>query len=118
MDKNTSLEEVKDAVKKFCEIREWNHHTPKDLAIMITVEAAELLEIFRYKKDEEIKELFNGEKRIDIEDEISDVLFNLLRFVELNNIDLSTAFYNKLEKNNKKYPVEKSRGSSKKYNEL
>lgn len=119
MDRNTSIEELKNVVKDFCEEREWGKfHTPKDLAIMVTVEAAELLEIFRYKDEQEIKEIFNGEKRVSIEEEVSDVLFNLLRFAEINNIDISTAFYSKIDKNNKKYPVEKSKGCNKKYNEL
>lgn len=117
-DSQTNINELKKIVQKFCEDREWNQfHNPKDLSIMISTESAELLEIFRYKNEEQLKEIMNGNKRSDVEDELADVLFGVLRFAQMNDIDLSTALVNKIEKSEKKYPVELVRGKNKKYNE-
>lgn len=117
-DNKSTIEELKTVVKNFCEDREWDQfHNPKDLSIMIITEASELLEIFRYKDEEQMKEIMNGKKRIAVEEEVADILFGLLRFAQMNNIDLSTALLDKVEKNNKKYPVELVKGKNKKYNE-
>ena len=83
------------------------------------IESAELLEPFRWKNEKEIQELFNNpEKRQHIEDEIADVFYFIIRLSQKYDIDLSEALYKKLEQNNKKYPVEKAKGSNKKYTEL
>lgn len=107
-------------VKEFCEVREWDKfHNPKELAIGMSTEANELLEIFRFKSDEQMKALFRDEKiKEHIEDELADVLFFVLRFAQMNNLDLEECLKNKLEKNDAKYPVEKSRGKNTKYTEL
>ena len=118
MDDKIYIDELKNKVKNFCEERDWDQfHNPKDLAIMIVTEASELLEIFRYKDAHDISNIMNGEKRISIEEEVADVLFGLLRFAQMNNIDLTNALQDKIEKNNKKYPVDLVRGKNKKYNE-
>lgn len=119
MDKNTNIEELKNKVKEFCEERDWNQfHNPKELAIGISTEANELLQLFRFKNEGQMKEMFQDEsKKQKIIDEIADVVYFTLRFAEMNNIDLTTALYNKIEKNNNKYPVEKVKGQNKKYNE-
>lgn len=118
LDNKSTIEELKDVVKSFCEDREWDQfHNQKDLSIMIITEAAELLEIFRYKDEKQMQEIMNGKKRIAVEEEVADILFGLLRFAQMNNIDLSTALFDKVEKNNKKYPVELVKGKNKKYNE-
>jgi len=119
MDCKTTIEELKNKVKDFCEERDWNQfHTPKDLAIAMSTEANELLQLFRYKSNKEIEEIFNSENKLKIEEELADVLYCVLRFAQMNKIDLSQALKNKLEKNNLKYPVEKAKGSNKKYNEI
>jgi NTP pyrophosphatase (non-canonical NTP hydrolase) len=119
MDKETNIQELKDKVKEFCELRDWDQfHNPKDLSITITTEATELLEIFRYKNEKEIEEIMTGAKRENVEDEVADVLFSLLRFVQKNDIDISTALHNKMEKSNIKYPIEKAKGNNKKYSEF
>ena len=119
-DEETKIFELKEKVKEFCEKRDWGQfHNPKDLAIALTIEAAELLEHFRWKSQKEVSEsLQNKKKREQIEDEAADVLFFLLRFCQVNNIDLSTALTRKIKKNGKKYPVHKFKGSNKKYNEV
>lgn len=118
MDKKTTIEEMKNMVKKFCEDRSWDmFHSPKELAIGMSTEANELLQIFRFKTEEDMKEILKSEKRQDIEDEIADVLFFVFRFAQMYDIDLSTAYKNKLYKSGKKYPIEKVKGKNKKYNE-
>ena len=120
MDHKTNIHELKDKVKKFCDERDWDqHHNPKDLAIAITLEAAELLELFRYKSNKEMEDLFNDEaKRQEIAEEAADILHMLLRFSQKYGIDLTTELGKKMDKNEKKYPVDKCKGSNKKYTEL
>ena len=118
MDKNTVVEELKNMTKKFMDDREWRKfHTPKDLAITISTEAAELLEIFRFKSESEIEELLKSDRREKIEDELADVLMNICRFAEISNIDLTSALKNKIEKSERKYPIVVCKGKNKKYNE-
>lgn len=120
MDKETTIHELKLKVKKFCDDRDWDQfHNAKELAIAMNIESSELLEHFRWKKPEEVEALFRDtKKKEEIQDEMADVLYFLLRIAQMNNIDLSESLESKLEKNNKKYPIEKSKGSNKKYNEL
>ena len=120
MDNHTTIEELKQQVKLYCDARDWaQFHTPKELAIGVVTEAAELLEPFRFKSDEEITKMMQDPAfKKEIENELADVLYFLLRFADLNNIDLTTAFKNKLAYNEERYPVHKSKGSNKKYDEL
>ena len=106
-------------VQKFCEERDWDQfHNPKDLAIGISTEANELLDIFRFKSEEDMKQLFHdADKREHIEEEIADVLFFVLRFAQMNQIDLPVALEKKIQKNALKYSVETFKGNNKKYNE-
>ena len=104
MDKNTTLEELKTKVKDFCEQRDWSKfHNPKDLAIGISTEANELLQIFRFKSEKDMQELMAGERKIEVEEELADVLYFVLRFAQMNKIDISAAIENKIDKNDKKY---------------
>jgi len=120
MDSETSVQELKDAVKKFCDDRDWDqYHNAKDLAIGVITESSELLEHFRFKSQEQIKQMFeNTDKRTEISEEMADVLYFLLRLAQMNNIDLSTELKKKIEKNELKYPVDKAKGLNKKYTEL
>lgn len=111
------LNELIDKIKTFCEERDWDqYHNPKDLAIGISTEAAELLDLFRFKNNEEIQDTVNNRREY-IEDELADVLFFVLRFAQTNDIDLKKALENKMAKNAVKYPVDKVKGNNKKYNE-
>ena len=120
MDKETKIHELKDKIKDFCEARDWDQfHGAKDLAIGIITESAELLEHFRFKNEKEIEEMFkNPEKREHISEEMADVLYFILRLAQKYNVDVTDALNKKLEKNEKRYPVDKAKGSNKKYNEL
>lgn len=119
-DLTTTLGQLKASVKKFCEERDWDQfHSPNHLAVGVVTEAAELLEIFRFLNDQDSKSLVaNDDLKEKVEEELSDVLFFLLRFAQMYDIDLSTSFANKIRKNAVKYPVELSRGSNKKYGDL
>lgn len=118
-DNEITIEELKQQIRVFCEAREWDQfHNPKDLAIGISTEANELLDIFRFKTDEKMKELFRDEKTKEhIGEEIADTLFFLLRFAQINDLDLNHCLQDKLKKNDKKYSVERSKGNNLKYTE-
>lgn len=120
MDNKSTVKQLKILVKKFCEVRDWDqYHGPKDLAIGIVTEAAELLDHFRFKSESEARKyLANPKKRLEVEDEVADTLFMLLRFAQMYDIDLTKALKRKITLNNKKYPVHKSKGSNKKYTDL
>lgn len=120
MDHKTNIKELKDKVQDFCERRDWDqYHGAKELAIGIITESSELLDLFRFKSEKEIECMFNSpEKRCRISEEMADVFYFLLRLAQKYNIDLASELHNKMEKNEEKYPLEKSRGSNKKYTEL
>lgn len=112
---NKSLEEIKELIIQFREERDWKQfHRIKDLLIGLNIEVAELQELFLWKSDNEIQQI----KKVDIENEIADIFIFLTYICDEFDIDLKTAISNKIELNKKKYPVEKSKGSNKKYNEL
>lgn len=119
-DKQTTVEELKNEIQEFCEARDWDQfHNPKDLAIGISTEANELLDIFRFKSEEEMKELFEDEKKREhIGEEVADTLFFILRFAQMNGIDVNEVLREKIKKNGEKYPVEKIKGKNLKYTEI
>lgn len=119
-DSDRKIHELKEKIKYFCEERDWDQfHNAKELAIALSIEASELLEIFRWKTPEEVEALFKDEKKKeDIEDEMADVLILLVRMAQMYDLDLAEAWDKKMEKNHQKYPVEKAFGQSKKYSEL
>jgi NTP pyrophosphatase (non-canonical NTP hydrolase) len=119
-DKRTSLHDVKEKVRMFCDNREWDvFHGPKDVAIGMVTEAAELLGHFRFRGEEECSQLLSDPaKRSAIEEELADVLFFLLRFSQRFGMDLSCALDRKLAKNANRYPIDKARGRNLKYTEL
>lgn len=119
-DTKATLQQLKDFVGTFCRDREWDQfHGPKDLAIGLITEAAELLEEFRFKSDAEIAHaLADRSQRKKIGDELADCLFFVLRFAQRFDFDLAQGFADKMAQNGKKYPVEKAKGKNLKYNEL
>ena len=119
MDKSTSIEELKTRVKDYCEVRDWDQfHHAKELSINILAESSELLQLFRFKSNEEVDVLLQDEVfRQKVGEEIADVAYALLRLVQKYNFDLSTEFENKMLKNEHKYPIDKFKSSPKKYNE-
>lgn len=119
MDEKTTISQLKDSVKKFCEERDWDqYHNAKDLSIGIITESSELLEFFRFKNQKEVEELFNTSSKKEIAEEISDILFFIFRLAQKYDIEISKEFMDKIQKNEKRYPIEKSKGSNKKYMEF
>ncbi len=114
-----AVKELTEKLVNFRDEREWKQfHTTKNLAVSLSIEAAELLECFQWKNNEEVEELLQSEDRIKVKEEIADVGSYLLLLCKETGIDLVEAINEKIEKNAKKYPVELSRGNAKKYNEL
>ena len=114
-----NTEKIALELKKFATERDWDQfHTPKNLATSISVESAELLELFQWTRGQkdwsEIEEVEIKEK---IENEVADILLYLIRFSDLAKIDLEKVALRKITLNAQKYPIEKSKGSDKKYNE-
>lgn len=119
MKKMGEFDEIYDIILKFRKEREWEKfHSPKNLAVSISLEAAELLEIFQWDNSG-VQSLETAQKRIkEVKDEIADILVYSMFMAKDLNIDIKMAIKEKMEKNALKYPVEKARGSSKKYNQL
>lgn len=94
--------------------RNWEQfHKPKDLAISLSVEAGELLELFQWKTDEEVSGLIHSDYKERIEDEVADLAILLSYLCHDLGLDLNSAVRSKLEKNEAKYPVHKAYGASK-----
>jgi NTP pyrophosphatase (non-canonical NTP hydrolase) len=116
--KETTIEELVRIAVRFRDEREWRQfHTPKELGIQLMLEAGELLELMQWKNGGELTEHLE-KRRGDVADELADVMHSVVLIADEMGIDLGEAFKNKMLKNAAKYPVEKARGSSKKYNEL
>ena len=113
-----SIEELRDKLRAFAAERDWNQfHSPKNLSMALSVEAAELLEHFQWVTDAESAKL-SPETRAKVREELADVLLYLIRLADRLDIDLAAAATDKLKVNAAKYPVEKSHGSRKKYTDL
>lgn len=109
-----------DAVRRFRDERDWSQfHNPKDLAVSVAIEAAELLEHFQWKTPDEVRaHLGNPDALAAVSDEMADVLLLLVSCADTLGVDLLDAAFRKLVKNAAKYPVEKARGSAAKYDRL
>ena len=117
--KTTTVGELENLVRGFCEERDWDQfHTPKELAVGIATEAAELLAMFRFLSDEETHGVLESDRRVEVENELADVMFFVLRFAQRFDVDLGLALERKIELNGQKYPVEKSKGRNLKYTDL
>jgi NTP pyrophosphatase (non-canonical NTP hydrolase) len=116
----TTLDDLTAMSLRFRDERNWaQFHTPKDLAANLCIEAAELLEVTQWRSGEELrKHLASPEGREAFEDELSDVLLSALLLAADQKIDLAEAFRRKMKKNEAKYPVERAKGSAKKYDKL
>ncbi len=113
-----SLIRLRDALREFAAARDWDQfHSPRNLATALSVEAAELLEPFQWLTDEQSGNL-PPETRAAVEQELADVLLYLVRLADKLGVDLEQAAWAKVALNGAKYPVEKSRGSSRKYDEI
>jgi NTP pyrophosphatase (non-canonical NTP hydrolase) len=113
MDSTTSIDDVKASVRKFVEERDWQqYHSPRNLAGSISIEAAELLELFQWGEE------LDAGKRKRLEEELADVIIYCLSMANSMDLDVSEIIAEKLRLNAEKYPVAKARGNAKKYSEM
>jgi dCTP diphosphatase len=118
--KNIDLKKLNNEIEKLVSERDWDQfHSVKNLSMALSVESAELLEIFQWMTEAQSNDVKNDPKVMaKIEDEVADIFVYMMRILSKTEIDLEKAVLSKLQKNAEKYPVEKSRGNSKKYNDL
>ncbi len=114
-DATTTVAEMRDRVRRFIAEREWEpFHHPKDLAISLSLEAAELLEHFQWEEKRPIEAIRKDAELIpQLSDELADVLHYLLTFANVLEIDVAHALERKMKKNAEKYPVTNGRGAMK-----
>lgn len=114
----SDLKSLTEKIVAFIEERDWQKwQKPKDLAISLSLEAAEVLEHFQWKNEEEVKKYLKKHKE-DLSDELADVFIYLLELARTTKINLVEAVEKKMIKNAIKYPVEKAKGNNKKYTEF
>jgi NTP pyrophosphatase (non-canonical NTP hydrolase) len=114
----TDVENLREQLRHFAAERDWaQFHSPKNLAIALSVEAAELLETFQWLTEEQSRHL-SPEALAAADEEVADVLLYLIRLSDQLGIDPIAAANRKLLKNAEKYPADKARGTSRKYTEL
>lgn len=119
MSQTIDLERVLEKINQFSSERDWDQfHSIKNLSMALSVESSELVEIYQWISEEESNDKSNTGIRARVEDEVADIFIYLLKIADKLNINLEKAVYAKLEQNATKYPVEKSKGNSKKYDEF
>ena len=113
----TDIEKLQQRLQEFADQRDWNQfHSPKNLAMALMVEAAELAEHFQWLTQQESYEL-EDEKLEKVGEELADIFVYLVRLADRLGVDLPAAVDRKITLNEQKYPAERVRGSARKYNE-
>lgn len=111
------ISQLIERIVSFRDEREWKtFHNPKDMALSLVLEATELLEHFQWKSEKESESYIKSNKD-DIGEELADVFYWVLLMCHDFNIDITSAFEEKMKKNESKYPISQARGSSRKYTE-
>ena len=119
-DTETTLEEIKQMISGFVEERDWlQYHDPKNLVMALMSEVGELADQFRWVNNSESRSLATSpEHAEEVADELADIMMFAIEFASVCNIDISTAIASKLKKNAVRYPIDKAKGSCKKYDRL
>ncbi|WP_049632299.1 nucleotide pyrophosphohydrolase [Cellvibrio sp. pealriver] len=113
-----SLDNLKLALRKFAEERDWDQfHSPKNLSMALAGEAGELLEQFQWLSEDQSKNLSN-QKRLAVADEIADIQLYLIRLADKLELDILAECTRKIAINAEKYPIDKSKGKSDKYTNI
>lgn len=108
----TDIQDLIQQIRAFRDARDWQQfHNSKDLAVALSIEASELLELFLWKGNEEA----NPDK---LKEELADVLMYAILLADKHGLDIKQIIEDKMQRNNEKYPVDKAKGTAKKYNEL
>lgn len=111
------LKLIQSRLKKFAEDRDWEQfHSPKNITMALSVEVAELVEIFQWSNSGGLDEIKDPNIKLQIEKEIADIFNYLLKLIDMLEIDIEKAALNKIDENAAKYPADKFKGISKKYN--
>lgn len=107
MDSETTVQDLRLAVKAFIEDRDWGqYHTPKNLAISIAIEAAEIMEHFQWLTPQEsIERLRQDEKKSEAADELADVLIYCISLANQLDVDISAVILDKLDRNQGRFPI-------------
>ena len=117
-DMQDKIERLQQRIIDFRNKRDWKQfHNPKDIALSLVLEATEVLEHFQWKNEKEVQEHVIRHKE-DIGEELADVLYWVLLMSHDLDIDIADALERKIDKNEQKYPVDKAKGTAKKYSEL
>ena len=112
------MKELRNSLRAFAKERDWDQfHSPKNLAMALSVEVAEIVEHFQWLTEEQSKNL-PSDKLGKVKTELADTLIYLIRLADKLEIDLHAAAQSKIEVNEQKYPVDKAKGNAKKYTEL
>ncbi len=116
--RHMNLEEIRRRLADFARERDWDQfHSPKNLTMGLAAEAAELLEIFQWLTEEQSKDIIKNEKEMAlVREEVADVFIYLVRLADKLGIDIEEEVKKKMAVNEKKYPVELSKGNATKYN--
>lgn len=113
-----TLQDLATQLEKFARERDWQQfHSPKNLSSALVVEAAELLEHFQWMTEDQSRSM-DSERRLAVASEMADVLLYLIQLAKAVDVDLVAAANEKLRVNGIKYPVDRAKGTSKKYDEL
>jgi len=113
-----TLQQLKTRLREFVAERDWEQfHSPKNLSMALTVEAAELQEQFQWLTEAQSRSL-PDERRVAVEQEIADIQIYLVRLADVLGVDIGKAVAAKMELNRKRYPVEKARGRAQKYTDF
>lgn len=118
--KSINVQKINTVVSEFIKERDWDQfHSIKNLSMALSVESSELVEIFQWLKEDESNQVSSNIKlKSKVEEEIADIFIYLMRIAIKSEIDIEEVVLNKIKKNSEKYPVDKSKGSSKKYTDL
>ena len=111
------IDKIQKRLREFAIARDWEQfHNPKNLTMALSVEVSELLEIFQWSKNGGLDEIQDEKTKKEIEREIADVFNYIVRLSDILEIDIEKVAHMKIDENEIKYPIEKFKGSSRKYN--
>lgn len=119
-DRKTSIYQLKQLIQDFVDERDWRkYHNPKDLAISIAIEAAELMELFQWVSERKVEKVLEDAERFTrLEEELADIIILCFNLANVLDVDVAKAVRKKVEKNRAKYPVDLVKGNYKKYTQL
>ena len=111
MDDKTTVQQLKQQIEDFVNERDWaQFHSPKNLAMALAVEAAELMDLFKWFTLEESREQIKESLRADVADELADIMIYAMAFANRHDLDIAAVVTEKMTKNRVKYPAEKFQG--------